>query len=349
MNSTNLDVRRKLSVVLAMALPASVMIAAPVEAQTPAQFYAGKTVNVYVGVAPGGIYSTFGTILVKHMRNHMPGKPNMIVQHMPGAGGSIAVNYVYTVAPKDGTALLTPISGVHLRVVLGIDKPTYDPAKFQWVGGWGEAVNTVTLRKDIAPIATLAEARQKEIVLGAIGKGSNTYMIPALIQNMLGAKIKIVTGYRGGTPIRLAIERGEVQGWCGQWEGWKIGKPDWVREGKLVHLVQLASKPSADLPGVPLLSSFAENAEQKRIFEIVQTGYADRAMALAPGVPADRVSAIGEAYQKTLRDPAFLADAKAAQFEIEPIAGETIQKYVAGISALPKETVAKMKTAMGVD
>ena len=138
---------------------------------------------------------------------------------MPGAGGTRAVIYVYEVAPKDGTAIITPNAGVALRVLLGIDKASYDPAKFTWLGGWGEAVNTITLLKDNAPVRTLEEAKKTEVILGTIGKSSNTYLIPALMKNTLGIKFKMITGYRGGAPIRLAIEKGEVHGWAGQWDG----------------------------------------------------------------------------------------------------------------------------------
>ncbi len=318
-------------------------------AQSPAEFYKGKTVNVYVGVSAGGLYSSFAMTLVRHMPRHMPGNPTMVVQHMPGAGGSRAVAYVYNVAPKDGTAVITPNSGVALRVLLGIDKPIYDPAKFTWLGGWGEAVSVLSLRKDIAPVTKLLDARNKEVILGAIGKSSHPYLVPAMINNTLGTKFRIITGYRGGAPIRLAIEKGEIQGWSGQWEGWKIGKPDWVRDDKLVHLVQLSSKPATDLKHVPLLTSFATTPEQRKMFGIVQSGVSDRAMAVAPGIPADRVAALRDAFHKTLRDPEFVKDAAKLKFEIDPIPGEEIQKFVAEVMASTKEEVAKMKAAMGLE
>jgi tripartite-type tricarboxylate transporter receptor subunit TctC len=326
-----------------------VIAASTVRAETPAEFYKGKIVNLYVGVSAGGIYSTFALILAKHLEKHIPGQPSVVVQHMPGASGSRANAYVYDVAPKDGTALVTPNAGGALRMVLGIDKASYDPAKFTWLGGWGEAVNTVTLLKDNAPVKTIEDARKTEVILGSIGKTSNTYLIPALMKNTLGLKFKIISGYRGGAPIRLAIEKGEVHGWAGQWTGWKLGKPDWVRDGRLVHLVQLASKPTPDLPNVPLLSSFAENAEERGIFTAVQTGIADRAIAVPPGVPADRVAALRTAYEKTLRDPEFLKDATSRKFEVDPISGADIQKYVTELMATPKPVVAKMKTAMGLE
>jgi hypothetical protein len=170
-----------------------------------------------------------------------------------------------------------------------------------------------------------------------------------MIKNTLGAKFKIVSGYRGGSPIRLAIEKGELNGWAGQWTGWKLRKPDWVKNGRLANLVQLASKPSPDLPNVPLLSSFARNDDERKMFTAVQSGIADRAIAVPPGVPADRAAALRKAYEETLRDPEFLKDAKKARFEIDPISGDEIQTYVNDIMAMPKPMVAKMKKAMGLE
>jgi tripartite-type tricarboxylate transporter receptor subunit TctC len=342
-------IRMPSTVVAAVAAAVLAMAASTVRAETPAEFYKGKSINLYVGVSPGGIYSTFALILAEHMAKHIPGHPNIVVQHMPGAGGTIAVDYAYDVAPKDGTAMLTPNAGVALRVLLGIDNTTYDPAKFIWLGGWGEAVNTISLLKDHTSVRTLDDAKKTEVLLGSIGRASNTYVIPALMKNTLGLKFKMITGYRGGSPIRLAIERGEVNGWAGQWDGWKLAKPDWVKNDRLVHLVQLASKPAADLPNVRLLSSYAENAEERQMFAVVQSGISDRALVVPPGVPADRVAALRKAYQDTLRDPAFVKAANARSFEIDPISGDAVQKFVSDLMATPAPVVARMKKAAGLN
>jgi tripartite-type tricarboxylate transporter receptor subunit TctC len=339
----------KMPSAIVAALAAAVLAMPVARAETPAEFYQGKTIDLYVGVSAGGIYSTFALILSKHMERHIPGHPNVVVKHMPGAGGARSIAYVYDVAPKDGTAIITPNSGVVMRTLLGLSKAGYDPAKFTWLGGWGEAVITVSLVKESTPVRTLEDAMKTEVVLGSIGKSSSTYLFPAMIKNTLGAKFKIITGYRGGSPIRLAIEKGELNGWAGQWTGWKLRKPDWVKNGRLVNLVQLASKPSPDLPNVPLLSSFARNDDERKMFTAVQSGIADRAIAVPPGVPADRTAALRKAYEETLRDPEFLKDAKKARFEIDPISGDEIQTYVNETMAMPKPMVAKMKKAMGLE
>ncbi len=318
-------------------------------AEDVAQFYVGKTVSIVVSVEVGGLYSTFATILARHLPPFIPGRPTVIVQHMPGAGGSIAVNWGYNVAPKDGTVIISPNTGLPLRVPLGLDKPTYDASKMNWLGGWNEGINTVTLRRDLAPATTIEAAREREVILGAIGKSSNTYTVPALMNNMLGTRFKLITGYRGGSPIRLAMEKGEVHGWAGQYDGWKLIDHPWVRDGNLVHLVQLASKPSPELKGVPLLSSLSRNDEERTILRAIESGIADRALVVAPGVPEARVKALAKAYSEVLRNPQFVKDAAAAKFEIDPIPGEVIEAYVKSVAALPKATIAKMKQAMEIE
>lgn len=338
---------RKLLSTAAGLVASAMLLPAAAGAETPAEFYEGKTVQVYVGVSPGGIYSTFAQILTKHMPKYMPGNPTMIVQHMRGAGGTKAVNYIYNVAPKDGTYVIAPNSGIAERVVLGIGNPKYDPARLNWLGGWGEAVNTLTVRAD-APARTLKEAMQKEVVLGAIGKSSNTYMMPILMNNLLGTKFKIITGYKGGSPIRKAIETGELHGWSGQWLGWKLAKPDWVRDKKIVNLVQMASKRAPDLPDVPLLSEFARNEEEREMFTFVQTAIADRALVAPPGVPKDRLAALEKAYMQTLDDPGFRKDAAARKYHINPVSGADITAYVNKIVSMKPERIEKLRTAMGL-
>jgi len=333
---------------LAIAAGLAVMPVSAPRAADVADFYRGKTLSIYVGVSAGGLYSTFAVMASRHLSQYIPGNPAIVVQHMPGAGGTKALSYVYSVAPKDGSVAITPNSSVDKRVVLKIGNPKYDPSKMRWLGGWGEAVYTLTMRRDITPVMTLKEATTKQSILGAIGKTSAPYLVPAMLNNVMGTKFKIISGYRGGAPVRLAIEKGEVQGWCGQWLGWKLTKPDWVRDGKLIHLVQLASKRAPDLPDVPLLSEFARNDEERAMYKFVQTGISDRAFVLPPNVPDDRAKALQDAYFKLLKDPKFLAEAVKHQYTINPIPGAEIQEYVNSIMSMPAARVAKLRKAMGL-
>lgn len=317
------------------------------QAQSAADFYKDRTHTVYVGVSPGGIYGTFAQLLSRHMGRHLAGNPTIVIQFLRGAGGTKAVNYVYNVAPQDGSVSIAPNAGVTKRVVLGIGNPKYDPAKFQWLGGWGEATNTVTIRTD-AGVKTLEEAKQKQVILGAIGRSSNTYMIPNLMNNTIGTKFKLISGYRGGSPIRKAIESGELHGWAGQWLGWKLRKADWIRDGKIVNLVQMASARDPDLPNVPLLTDFAQNDEQREMFKFVQTGIGDKGYMVAPRVPADRATALEKAYWATLHDKRFLAEMTKRHYRIDPITRERIQGFVESIMKTPPAKVARLRELMGL-
>ena len=317
------------------------------DAQDIAKFYKGKTVSIYVGVSPGGIYSTFAQMMSRHFGQFVPGKPTVIVKQLPGAGGVKAMNYVFNVAPKDGTQVITPNAGIAKRVALKIGKVKYDPLKMKWLGGWGEAINTITLRKP-SPAMTLQDAMKTEVIMGTIGKSSNTYLIPSLMNNLLGTKFKLITGYRGGSPIRLAIDKRELHGWAGQWRGWKLRKSDWIRDKQIVNLVQLASKKSPDLPNVPLLTDFAKNDEQRAMFKFASSGISDRAFATPPGVPEARATALSVAYQKMLRDPKFLKDAKRQRYTISPISRAGVMQDIKDTLTMSPAFIDKMRTAMGL-
>jgi len=328
---------------------ASVLLASgPARADAVADFYKGKTVSIYVGLAAGGIYSIFNQTLAKHLPRHIPGNPSVIVQHQPGAGGLVAANNVYNALPKDGTVVNAVIGSMTKRVKLGEPGIMYDPAKWIWLGGWGEAVNDCTVWKT-APATTIEEARNKEVIIGTIGTGGATYTNPHLIKTMLGTKFKLVTGYGGGSDVRLAMERNEVDGFCGQFEGWKTAKPEWLAGGRLAHLIQLASKRSPDMPNTPLLSEFARTDEEREIFRFVQSAIEDRAYVVAPGVPAERAAALEKALANTFKDPAFLEDTTKQKYDVQPISAADLRAYVAEVLTLKPESVAKTKKAMGLE
>ena len=319
------------------------------EAASVADFYRDKTVEIYVGTTAGGGYSTFAQILSRHLGRHIPGNPTVIVKNLPGAGGLKALNYVYNAAPKDGTVLITPNAGPVRQVALGSEGVKYDPLKYNWLGGWSESVFVLSLLKDATPVRTLKDALKTEVILGTIGKRSTTHTNPLLLNNTLGTKFKLIPGYRGGSRIRLAMEKGEVQGWCGQWMGWKSRKPEWVREGKLVHLVQFVSKRAPDLPDIPLVSEFAQNEEQRQMFEFAQSGMDNRISAAPPGVPADRLAALRKAYWDTLNDPAFKEQATKKKYDIYPQTAEEIRDAVKKMMSVPPELVTKLKKAMELE
>ncbi len=326
------------------------LAALPARADAVADFYKGKTVSIFVGVSPGGIYSTFAQFLSRHMQKHMPGNPEIIVKHMPGAGGMKANNYVYNVAPRDGTAWLTPNSSPAKNVLFGRGGGRYEPQKFIWVGAWGSTTNVLSLLKKNNPAAkSMEEARKNEVIIGSIGRSSSAFMLPTMYNNLLGTKFKIIPGYRGGSPIRLAMEKGEIMGWAGQWTGMKLRKKEWVEGKMLYNLVQVAPKKHKDLPDVPLLTDLAKDADQKFMFEIMSATTTDRALVLPPGLPKDRAAAVEKAFMATLKDKSFLADVEKRGFEIDPVSGAEVTATINKIMSMPKDKVQTLKTALGIE
>lgn len=340
--------RQFLAVTSAAALAAMMGGGLQARAETPAEFYSGRTVSIFVPVSAGGIYSTFAQVLSNYLGDRIPGKPTIVVKHMPGAGGLKAMNYVYNVAPKDGTALITPLTAMVKSAKLKQGNIKYDPLKYNWFGGWGEAVTVLSLYKEHTPVRTMQDAMKQEVILGAFSKSSNTYLIPHIMNELIGTKFKIILGYKGGSKVRLAIEKGEVTGWSGQWEGWSGRKPEWLEQNKLVHLVQLASKRSAPIPDVPLLEEFAKDDEERQMFRFLQTAKTGRALVAPPGVPADRLAALEKAYQETLADPAFQAAAKKRGYVIDRLSAAEVQGAVREIMNLPPKTTERLRSLMGL-
>jgi tripartite-type tricarboxylate transporter receptor subunit TctC len=267
---------------------------------------------------------------------------------MEGAGGIKALNYTYNVAPQDGTVVVTPTTGIVATAVLEPVQVKYDIMKFNYLGGWGEAATVLTVI-NTAPVKTLEEALKTEVVLGAIGKGTSSYQVPALLNDLLGTKFKIITGYQGGSPIRLAMERGEVHGWAGLWLGWRAIAQDWIRDKKLVHLFQMASKRQKDLADVPLLTEFARNDEQRTIFGLVSNmGLTGQMLVAPPNVPPARLAALEKAYLATLDDPAFRKEAEDRNYPIDPLTAAEVRAAVEQIAATPPQILAKAKKAMGM-
>lgn len=329
------------AIALAVALPAG-------GAEDAAAFYKGRTVTILVPVSAGGVYGTFAAILEKHIGRHLPAGAKPVLQFMTGAGGMKALNYAYNAGPKDGSLLVTPTTGIVTTPVLRPGTVKYDPAKWNYLGGWGEAVNTLTVMKT-SKVKTLQDAMVVQIPLGTVGKGTSSYQIPAMLNELLGTKFKLITGYRGGSPIRLAMEKGEVDGWSGLWLGWKARKPEWIREGKLRHLLQMASKRHRDLPDVPLLTEFAKTEEQRQIFTFLSnTGLTGRTFVAAPGVPAARLELMEKAYMATLKDPKFVADAEKRRYTIDPLTAVEVRRAVDAILSTPPAIIEKARRAMGL-
>lgn len=320
------------------------------EESAAAKFYAGKQIDLIIGSAPGGGYDLYARVLAHHMDRHIPGHPGIVPRNMPGAGSNKAAGYLYSVAPKDGSTMGAIYSGAVMEALLGDkSKLQHDPAKFIYLGSANNEVGVCVLRPD-APAKSFKEMLQKEVTIAATQAGSPIRDFPVVMINVLGAKINLVSGYPGSKEMTVAVERNEAQGMCGYfWSSLKAQKPDWITGGKMKILVQEGLKPHPELKklGVPLSLDFAKTAEDRQVLELIYGQLVfGRPYVLPPGVPQDRAAALRKAFDATMKDPQFLADAEKARMEIMPVSGEEVQALVKKMFRAPANIVARAKNAL---
>jgi tripartite-type tricarboxylate transporter receptor subunit TctC len=325
----------------------AMLASAPAFAQSGAgDFYKGKTITITTSTGSGGTYDLVARLVAKHMPKHLPGSPAMIVQNMPGGGNVLATNYMYAIAPKDGTAIATVHNAMPLHQALGGQGVRFDATKFNWLGSTG-ADNEVILAWHTSGVKTIEDAKKKELVIGGTGAGSGIVIFPTAMNNVIGTKFKIVIGYKSSEDINLAMQRGEVQGRAFSMGSIVSQHPDWLKEKKISFLVQLGEKRDHALPDVPLATELAKNDEERGILTMVSAPQALGQPYLAPpGVPQDRVALLRKAFMATLEDKSFLADAAKSKFDIDPIDGEEIARIVRNTLTQPEAVVAKAKAAM---
>jgi tripartite-type tricarboxylate transporter receptor subunit TctC len=313
------------------AVAAVVFAAAPgaVWAQTPAEFYKGKTVDLMVGYSAGGGYDVYARMIARYIGKHIPGNPTVVVKNLDGAGSLRLANALYHQLPKDGTVFGTVARGAAFDPLLGNKAAQFDASKFSWVGSANDEVS-VCVAWHTSGITKIEDTFTKELVVGGTGPSADTDQFPRIVNGVLGTKMKIVTGYPGGNDVSLAMERGEVQGRCGwSWSSVISTRKDWYDSKKINILVQLSLQKHPDLPNIPLILDLAKNEEQKQILTLVFARQAlGRPYLAPPGVPADRLAALRKAFMDTMKDPEFLAEAEKAKLEITPISGEEVQKIV---------------------
>jgi tripartite-type tricarboxylate transporter receptor subunit TctC len=327
----------------------AVIAASPAPAQDPvAQFYRGKQISLYIGSTPGGGYDAYARLLARKFSQYIPGNPTIVPQNMPGAGSNKLAGYLYAVAPKDGSAIGAIFSGAIVQPLFG-DALQHDPSKFIYLGTANVEVFLCMARTD-APVKTFKEALETELIIGATNEGGSTRDFAAMLNNILGAKLRIVTGYPGSSEIMLAIERSEVQGVCGV--GWSSVAPQRARllDSGLARLIaQLASKGHRDLDrmGVPLAIDFAKTDEDRKVMELIYSQLMfGRPFVLPPGVPSERVTALRKAFMDTLRDPEIVAEAGRMKLDIDALSGEEVQAEVAKAYAMPTNIVERARQAM---
>ncbi len=317
-------------------------LTAPARAQTVEEFYRGRSITVLVGFTAGGGYDLYARLLGRHMGRHVPGNPTMVVQNMPGAGSMKATQYVYGVAPKDGLTLATVSRGMVTEPLL--NAANFDPTKLTWLGTITSETSVCATWKT-SPVKSWDDMFKREFSLGGSAVGADPDTFALIMRNVFGAKVKLVTGYPGGNDINLAMERSEVDGRCGwSWTSLKSQK-NWLPQINL--LVQFNLEKNADLPNVPVALERAASDEQRQVLRLLIAGqYVGRPFFTSPDTPVDRKAALRAAFDATMKDPQFLADAAKLDLEISPIAAGPIDAFLADLYRTPKDVVAKAVAAI---
>lgn len=305
--------------------------------------FGGKTIRLIVGSAPGGGYDTYARLVGRHLGGHLSGHPTVIVSNMPGASGVQAANYLYSLAPKDGTVIGTFNKSMPTYQAVGQAGVRFKAEEFSWLGCLSQTVDVVVVWHATG-VTTIEGAKHKQIIMGALSKIGTMYAYPALLNALLGTKFKIVVGYESGTAVNLAMERGEVEGrGSNPWSSWKTTSPHWIADKKIVPIVQIGLQKDRELPNVPLLTELAQTDEQRRIFEFVSSEAIDRPFAAPPGVSSEVLAELRQAFDAMARDPAFLDDAQKLSLELDPLSGQRVAEIVSGVINTPPAIIRRFK------
>ncbi|MGE5539471.1 MAG: Bug family tripartite tricarboxylate transporter substrate binding protein [Gemmatimonas sp.] len=323
--------------------------AAPAAADAVSDFYRGKRINLIIGYGTGGGYDQYARVLARFYGDHVPGNPTIVPQNMPGAGSRKAANWLYNVAPKDGTALATLGQNTPTDQALGAEGIQFDVRKFNWIGNMVVVNNSLAVWHT-SGVKTIEDARRKVIPVGATGAASPSVLYPQVSNNILGTRFKIISGYPGGGDINLAMERGEVMGrGSNSWASWKSTRPDWIRDHLINILFQVGPQREPDLSDVPLWTDLARNDEERRVLEVLSGDVAvGRPIIGPPGLAEDRVRALRVAFDETMKDPRFVAEAASQRMDIRPLGGEELQGIVARIVDLSPRVVEMVRNAIQI-
>jgi tripartite-type tricarboxylate transporter receptor subunit TctC len=330
-----------------LALAALLLAAPKIAAQPVEQFFARKTITVTIGYTAGGSYDLYGRMVARHLGKHIPGQPTIIAQNMPGAGSLKAANYLYEVAPKDGTALGVVVESAALEQALANPAVQYDAAKFAYIGRIATS-NNIFMQWHTARVQSLDDARRMETSLAGTGPGSIAETVPRLLNALTGTRFKLISGYPASSEGMLAMERGEVEGASSSWAAVKVGKQAWLREKKIRIILQTTPERVAELPEAPSLGEIGDTPEDRQVFALYASGSAiGRSLLAPPGLPIDRVKALREAFQAMVKDPEFVGDLQRMNVEFEPLPGEGVARLVARALDVPAAARERAKGAFG--
>ncbi|HET9149948.1 MAG TPA: tripartite tricarboxylate transporter substrate-binding protein [Alphaproteobacteria bacterium] len=333
----------KAATVLAVAAVAGLALvgASVAHAQSAEKFYKGKQIRFIIPSGAGGGYDAYSRFLARHLGDHIPGKPHLVVENMPGASGLRGTNYLYNVAPKDGTVLGSTYNNLLVEPLLGNKAAEWDSRKFEWVGSITTQYNSCMVWAT-SPIKTIEDAMKQEVKVSTTGLSGNSAKTPLELNKLIGTKFKVIAGY-STTGMRLAVERGEVDGICGlSYDTYEAANPDWILNHRIRFILQTGSVPNKAIPNVPLLTQYVKDPKDLAALKVLGVGEdAGRPHMFPPGVPKYLVEAMRRAFDATMKDPKFLAEAKKLHIQPDPMTGEQMEKEIIEAYKAPKEVVAR--------
>jgi tripartite-type tricarboxylate transporter receptor subunit TctC len=329
------------------AIAALMAIAPSAKAQPADPFFARKTITISIGYTAGGSYDLYGRLIARHLGKHIPGNPTVVPQNMPGAGSMKAANYLYEVAPRDGTALGVIVESAALEQVLGNKAAQYDAARFSYIGRVATS-NNIFMMWHTSKTQSIADAQKRETILAGTGPGSIAETVPRLLNALIGTKFKLISGFPASTEAMLAMERGEVEGAGSSWAAVSVGKQEWLREKKIRIILQTQPERHADLPDAPSLTEYGNTPGDKQVTALYASGSGvGRSLLGPPDIPADRVKILRDAFNAMVKDADFVADIKKVNVELDPLPGQQLQDLIARTLAVPAAVRERAQVAFG--
>lgn len=331
--------------VIAIAVAAQLCGASRADAADPvADFYRGRQIQMIVATSPGGDYDNRARLISRHLGRNIPGEPAFVPVNMPGAVGVAAANYLANIAPRDGTVVHAIMQNMAAHQATGGQGVKFDVLKFGWIGNSTDSPNLISAWHTTG-ITSIKDVMERELVVGAPGTATSSVYYPQALNILVGTKFKIISGYTGGNVVNVAMERGEVGGrGSNSLAAWQATHPDWVRDRKVIHLVQIALKRHPDLPDVPLIHELATNEADRQVLLFLSADVSlSRAYVTTPEVPAERLTALRRAFDATMKDPQFVAEAARLQIDISPSTGEEVLAVVARVVNAPADIRARAK------
>jgi tripartite-type tricarboxylate transporter receptor subunit TctC len=309
-------------------------------------FFARKTITISIGYTAGGSYDLYGRLVARHIGRHIPGQPTVVAQNMPGAGSLKAANYLYEVAPRDGTALGVVVESIALEQALSNPAAQYDAAKLTYIGRL--ATSNIFMQWHTSKVQSIEDSKRMESSLAGTGPGSIAETVPRLLNALAGTKFRLISGYPASNEAKLAMERGEVEGASSSWAAVSVGKKDWLRQKKIKIILQTAPERIRELPDAPALPEIATSPQDKQVYQLYASGSAvGRSLIAPPGIPADRVAMLREAFRATVAAPEFLTDIRKLDVDSEPLPGEALAELIVRTLNVPPAVRERAKLAFG--